>query len=277
MLRVAMIHLRATTLSLAALTLFARGEHVCAQTQLFEFPLQTSQVVPPVASGASGIGMLSLNPLTGNVTVAGSYTSLAGTQSQVHLHGPAPAGSSALSFASFTGTGGTSGSFSGLALLNAAQIADVLAGRVYLDVHSSAHPDGELRGQVCRKAAAATRNSGANPQSYTCTPAVFGGTFQATVDLTTTGHSFAALFAFDSPVDLPLPGGQRLLCLDMLGAGEIFTGSGIGPAAGPTAVFNLPAPPLLSLCNVTCCSQALHFGGVTPFALSNARDLSLGF
>jgi hypothetical protein len=67
------------------------------------------------------------------------------------------------------------------------------------------------------------------------------------------------------------------LCLDLLGAGEIFTGTGIGPAVGPVAVFDLPVPAALTLCNITCCSQAIHFGGVAPFALSNARDLSIGF
>lgn len=267
-------HLFSALLPLAVCALGALGS---AQTALFQFPLQTSQVVPPVGTGASGSGMLSLNPLTGNVTVAGSYAGLAGTQTLVHLHGPALAGASAPVVATLTGSGGTSGSFSGLALLNVTQSAEVLAGKFYLDVHTTTSPDGELRGQVCRLAVAVTRNSGANPQSYTCSAPVFGGTFSASVDLSTTGHTFAALFAFGSPADVLLTGGQRLLCIDLAGGGEVLTGAGLGPAPGPLATFQLAAPSSLAFCNLTFSSQAIHFGGVVPFALSNARDVSLGF
>src|SRR6185503_17750011 len=109
--------------------------------------------------------------------------------------------------------------------------------------------NGEIRGQICDSGAAVFRNSGANPVSYTCDPLVFGGMLSATVDLSTTGHNFAVLFGFDTPVDVGLAAGQRLLCLDLGGSGEIFDGDGLGPIAGPTAVFSAPIPFDLSLCN----------------------------
>lgn len=270
----------ARLLALAALALAAPiGRSVAAQApaELFFFPLQTEQQVPPAASTASGDAMLSLDALTGIVSVSGDYAGLAGPAFQAHLHGPAAAGTGGPPFALLSVTAGTAGTVSGLAFLSQAQVADVRAGRVYLDVHTDVFPGGELRGQVCRLAAAATRNAGPNPASYTCNAPRFGGLFQATVDLTTTGHAFAFLFAFDSPADLVLPGGQRLLCLDAGGTGEVFTGVGLGPLPGPLATFELRAPPSLAFCNLHASSQALHLGGVLPFALSNARDLSMGF
>lgn len=265
------------SLPLLPVLLLACGARAAAQTQILAFPLETGQAVPPLATGASGSAMLSLDPPTGIVTVLASYQGLSGTPTEAHLHGPAVAGQVAPSFAPLSVTGGASGTISGLAFLSQARVAQILAGEVYLDLHSSAHPEGELRGQVCRLASALSRNAGANPSSYTCSAPVLGGSFSATVDLSTTGHAFALLFGFVTPVDLPLGGGQRLLCLDLAGGGEVFTGTGLGPRAGPLATFVLPTPSSLAFCNVTFSSQALHFAGVTPFALSNARDLSFGF
>ena len=121
-----------------------------------------------------------------------------------------------------------------------------------------------------------SRNGGTNPASYTANPIVLGGTFDATVDLSTTGHSSAFLFAFDSPISVTLGGGQTLLCIDGLGAGELFTGSGLTLSGSPIATISLPVPNNPGLCGRSLCSQALHAFGVNPFALSNALDHTTG-
>lgn len=122
----------------------------------------------------------------------------------------------------------------------------------------------------------ATRPGGANPSSYVATPGVFGGVLSGACDLSTTGHSMASFFAFESATQVTLGGGQTLLCQD-LGSGEMLTGVGLGPLAGPMATFNVPVPLDTSLCGTTLYSQAVHIGGVVPFALSNAQDIQLGF
>ena len=48
-------------------------------------------------------------------------------------------------------------------------------------------------------------------------------------------------------------------------------------APGPIATFDLPVPGDPSFAGIRAATQALHFGGTQPFALSNAQDLVVGF
>ncbi len=125
-------------------------------------------------------------------------------------------------------------------------------------------------------AAAASRNGGANPASYASGTMVLGGTFVGTVDNALAGQATSRLFAFDTPFSLTLSGGQTLLCLD-LGSGELLSGGGVAPtsSAGGVDTYSLPVPSVPALCGFALCSQAIQFGS-PPFALSNARDLTLG-
>lgn len=248
-----------------------------AQIETFVIPLQPEQETPPLATGATGTATVTLDTSTGMVSVTGSYSSLSSNQTAAHIHGPAPAGTPAGIVFALVGSGGTSGTLSGSATLTPAQQAAMLGGQHYVNVHSVNHSGGELRGQICANGASSVRNGGSNPLSYSAGPAIFGGTWSANVDLTTTGHSLAILIAFDSPISIGLGGGQTLLCVDLGGSGELLTGGGLGPVAGPSASFLLAMPNDLAFCNASFCSQAIHFGGVTPFALSNAVDVTLGF
>ena len=60
------------------------------------------------------------------------------------------------------------------------------------------------------------------------------------------------------------------------GAGELLTGQGM-MAPGPTATFRSPIPNMPSIFAMPLTVQALHSGTVTPFALSNAFNLTIGF
>jgi len=121
----------------------------------------------------------------------------------------------------------------------------------------------------CPSASASFRNAGSNPASYTCNAPVLGGTLDGTVDLTTTGHSFAKLIVRSTPIDVTLAGGQHLLC-----GGPSFYATPLEP--GPLADFSIPVPNDPDLCGISVYTQALHIGGVTPFRLSNAQDLVIG-
>ena len=89
----------------------------------------------------------------------------------------------------------------------------------------------------------------------------------------TTGHALALLVGYYSPLTLTLGGGQDLLVDVLDPAGELLLQSAV---AGPVAAFDIPVPADASLAGVEVATQALHFGGGLPFALSNAQDLFLG-
>ena len=124
-----------------------------------------------------------------------------------------------------------------------------------------------------------TRNGGGSnpPNSLACTGGTLGGPLTITAT-TPTGHLAAFAIAFDSPFTFALGGGQVLLCLDLGGNGELFTGSGLPLPAQGGGVFSTtaPIPKNLDFCGFTFCTQGLLAFGVTPFALTSACDIVLG-
>jgi hypothetical protein len=67
---------------------------------------------------------------------------------KVDLHGPAAAGEKA---ASVLNIPLSVSPISGTVQLTPAQAGDLLAGKIYLDIHSQKYPDGEIRGQIVRQ------------------------------------------------------------------------------------------------------------------------------
>ena len=140
---------------------------------------------------------------------------------------------------------------------------------------TSVYPDGGIYFRSDGSASAHFRNAGANPASYAATTLpVLGTTYVGTVDLAgTTGHSLAWLVGYASPLSATLAGGQVLLVNAFDAGGELL----LQPAkSGPLATFGVPVPSDVSYVGFRISTQALHVGGVTPFALSNAQDLRLG-
>ncbi|MEW6074591.1 MAG: SUMF1/EgtB/PvdO family nonheme iron enzyme [Planctomycetota bacterium] len=119
------------------------------------------------------------------------------------------------------------------------------------------------------------RNAGSNPASYTAvTPPVLGATYTATIDLGgTTGHNLAWLAGYATPFTFTLGGGQTLL----INAGDP-NGELLGQAfvPGPVATYDLSVPADPAFAGFEVATQALHWGGVQPWALSNAQDFILG-
>jgi glucose/arabinose dehydrogenase len=99
---------------------------------------------------STGLGLFSLvgNQLTFNVT----YRGLSGPATAAHIHGPAtmdvPAGIM-IDLQPYNGGGfGTNGTLAGTVTLTAAQLAALVDGLTYVNVHTVAHGGGEIRGQI---------------------------------------------------------------------------------------------------------------------------------
>lgn len=102
--------------------------------------------VPANASPGTGSFEARLNKDTSVLKWKVSYAGLTGPVTAAHLHGPAAPGSNAGPVVPFSGP--LSSPFTGEATLTAAQVADLMAGKWYANLHTAAHPGGEIRGQV---------------------------------------------------------------------------------------------------------------------------------
>jgi hypothetical protein len=99
---------------------------------------------------ASGRADIRLDTTSGNLSWTINYSGLSGPLTAAHFHGPAAQGANAGVIVPITG-GGATPPLSGMATLSPQQVADVLAGRWYVNVHTAANPGGEIRGQVVRR------------------------------------------------------------------------------------------------------------------------------
>jgi hypothetical protein len=110
--------------------------------------LNAAYEVPSNPSTATGSATLTVDPATGSVSVTGSYTGLSSMATAAHLHGPAPTTSNAPVIVPLDVSGGLSGTIAGGGTLSPTQVTDLKAGQVYINVHSSIYPDGEIRAQI---------------------------------------------------------------------------------------------------------------------------------
>ena len=99
--------------------------------------------VPPVKTSASATGTITINA---DKTVSGSITTKGINASAAHIH-EAPAGKNGNVAVPLTKNGDTFTVPAG-AKLTDAQYKAFQAGDLYVNVHSAAHPDGEIRAQL---------------------------------------------------------------------------------------------------------------------------------
>ena len=106
--------------------------------------LSGDQEVPPVTTRASGTGTIVIDAdksVSGGVTT----TDIQGTAAHIHVGKPGTNGPVAVPL---TKKGDTGWSVAPGAKLTDAQYQSYKAGDLYVNVHSAAHPDGEIRGQL---------------------------------------------------------------------------------------------------------------------------------
>jgi len=116
---------------------------VTASAQTFVFSLRGDQEVPPVTSTASGGCMGTLNQPASQFSITCVHNVPDATVMHIHR---APAGANGVvAFDLGAPTSPNSSTWSGM---TAGDIADLLAGNLYINIHSSGRPAGEIRGQI---------------------------------------------------------------------------------------------------------------------------------
>ena len=143
---------------IAALALIALPGAVSAvdpSQPAFGGPLTGAQEVPAVATAATGQGTVAISADGSTITYLVTYSGLSGTANAAHIHtgaagvsggvilplvvGPSPM-SGTLTAANFTA--------SGTVTTFAQAVAAIKAGTTYFNIHTTANPGGEIRGQI---------------------------------------------------------------------------------------------------------------------------------
>jgi len=107
--------------------------------------MKASSEVPTNDSKGTGSLTATYDEATKKLTWKGTYKDLSGPATAAHFHGPAEAGKNA---GVAIPIAPNASPFEGSATLTDAQAADLMAGKMYVNVHTDANKGGEIRGQV---------------------------------------------------------------------------------------------------------------------------------
>jgi hypothetical protein len=133
-----------------ALAAMIAASSAYAETIKMEAKLDAAQQVPPNDSKGTGTAQISFDTETKKLDWTVEYSGLTGPAVAGHLHGPAEPGQNAGVAVPFSGD--LASPIKGSATLTDAQAADLQAGKYYVNIHTAANKDGEIRGQVVKSA-----------------------------------------------------------------------------------------------------------------------------
>ncbi len=135
-----------TTFALAIITagLLATGP-AFADMMKFKVTLDGKSVVPPIETKANGTADVTVDTTAKTITWTIKSADLSGPPVAAHFHGPADVGADAppeIDISKMVDTG--------TAPITDDIVAQINAGKVYLNIHTAKFPDGEIRGQVMK-------------------------------------------------------------------------------------------------------------------------------
>jgi hypothetical protein len=118
-----------------------------AEVRRFTIELNGTQEQPAVVTEGRGTARMTLDTTTRRLTWNVTYRGLSGPATMAHIHGPALPGENAPVLINLAPQG-MKNPLTGSAELTEAQMADLLAGKTYVNVHTEQHKAGEIRGQI---------------------------------------------------------------------------------------------------------------------------------
>lgn len=139
--------MRSLKILVAAASLMVAAGAAHAETVSFHTTLSSAASVPPNASTGTGMVMATVDTATKAFNYEVTYSGLTGPATAAHFHGPAAAGANG---PPVVPVASPASPIKGTATLNDAQLADLLAGKWYFNVHTAANRGGEIRGQLTK-------------------------------------------------------------------------------------------------------------------------------
>jgi hypothetical protein len=138
--------MRTTLYAVLVASALALAGPASAATQHYMATLNGESETPPNTTSGSGSASVDLDTATNTLSWTINYKGLTGPATGAHFHGPAPTGKAAGVAVPITGD--LASPIKGSAKVTATQIKDLKAGQLYVNIHTAAHPDGEIRGQL---------------------------------------------------------------------------------------------------------------------------------
>ena len=132
---------------IAALALSAPGL-ASAETVYFKASLDAAHEVPANTTTGTGDALVTLDTATKTIKYTVTYIGLTGPAGAGHIPGPALPGANAGVVVPFKDAASP---VTGSATLTDAQMADLMAGKYYVNFHTAANKGGEIRGQFVKQ------------------------------------------------------------------------------------------------------------------------------
>ena len=118
-----------------------------AATVNYKANLAGNAEVPPVQSPGKGSAQVNVDTATKQATYRVEFSGLTGPAAAAHIHCGAAAGANAGVSVPLGGANPTS-PITGTATMTDPQLADLQAGKCYVNVHTAQNKGGEIRGQL---------------------------------------------------------------------------------------------------------------------------------
>ena len=109
--------------------------------------LKPANEVPPGTGDGKGTVTATFDTASKKLSWQGSYSDLSGPATAAHFHTGVAGKNGGVAVPIFSGAMAKS-PFEGSATLTDAQVADLMAGKFYVNIHTATHKAGEVRGQL---------------------------------------------------------------------------------------------------------------------------------
>ncbi len=140
--------MRKTALIMGLFAAVAAWPGANAAVTSYKASLNGASEVPPVQSQGKGTAAVNVDTATGKVSWTVTYSGTSGPVMAAHIHCGAAPGANAGVAVNF-GTNLAS-PIQGTGTMTAPQMADLQAGKCYVNLHTAANKGGEIRGQVMK-------------------------------------------------------------------------------------------------------------------------------